>query len=126
MEKVPTQEIEKRIHGFQSILAQEELDGAFIMQNVDIFYFSGTVQRSILFIPQDGAPLLMVEKSYQRANEESPLKEVVPIGGRHEILEVLRDYHYGELGVLGLEMDVKCGNGLDNFKKSIIVFSNSL
>jgi len=106
VEKVPKQEIEGRVQRFQSVLANEGLDGAFIMQNVDIFYFSGTIQKSVLFIPREGNPLLMVEKSFQRASEESSLKEVVPIKGRHEILDILRDYRYGELSVLGLEMDV--------------------
>jgi Xaa-Pro dipeptidase len=64
VEKVPKQEIEGRIHRFQSVLAQKGLDGAFIMQNVNIFYFSGTIQRSVLFIPREGNPLLMVEKSH--------------------------------------------------------------
>jgi len=51
MEKVPKGEIQARINNFQSVLRDENLDGAFILQNVDIFYFSGTIQASVLFIP---------------------------------------------------------------------------
>jgi hypothetical protein len=56
MGKVPKEEIEQRIRKFQSILAQKGVDGAFILQNVDIFYFSGTIQSSVLFIPCEGSP----------------------------------------------------------------------
>ena len=54
MENVPEQEVECRIRNFQLSLQETDLDGAFILQNVDLFYFSGTIQSSILFIPQQG------------------------------------------------------------------------
>jgi len=106
MDRVPKQEIQDRIHRFQAVLADEDLDGAFILQNVDIFYFSGTIQRSVLFIPREGNPLLMVQKSYQRARNESLLKNIVPIQASSDILPFLREHGHTELGILGLEMDV--------------------
>lgn len=106
METVPRAEIEERIKRFQSVLERENLDGAFIMQNVDIFYFSGTIQTSVLFVPGQGNPVLMVQKGLQRAREESPLKEVIPINGKGHMVGALRDFGIRKLERVGLEMDV--------------------
>jgi len=106
MNKTPSQEIERRISRFQEVLAEKGLDGAFINQNVDLYYFSGTLQRSVLFVPCQGDPLLMVEKSFERARKESPLKDLVPIKGRRDIPGALREGGHNRLDVLGLEMDV--------------------
>lgn len=106
MDKVPKTEIEHRVNRLQSILAGQGLDGALIMQNVDLFYFSGTIQTSVLFIPCQGDPVLMVEKNYQRARDESPVKDVVPVKNKNRIIHTLRDYGFNRLEALGLEMDV--------------------
>ena len=106
MDRVPKQEIEGRIQAFQSVLDREDLDGAVILQNVDIYYFSGTLQRSVLFIPRKGNPVLVAIKSFHRAKEESPLKVVVPVGTSNGIVPILREHGCTELGTLGLEMDV--------------------
>jgi len=106
METVPEQEIDCRIRNFQLNLQKIDLDGAFILQNTDLFYFSGTIQSSVLFIPQQGEPVLMVQKGLQRARHESPLKHVFPATGRGQIKKVLRDFGFLDLKKIGLEMDV--------------------
>src|SRR5512136_362971 len=106
METVPPQEIESRVRRFQSGLQKMGLDGAFILQNADLFYFSGTIQSSVLFIPQQGEPVLMVQKGFERARQESPLKHVVPVTGRTQIKKVLKDCGFLDLKKIGLEMDI--------------------
>ena len=106
METVPEQEIECRIRNFQVSLQKMDLDGAIILQNTDLFHFSGTIQSSVLFIPQQGEPVLMVQKGLQRARHESPLKHVFPATGRGQIKKVLRDFGFLDLKKIGLEMDV--------------------
>lgn len=69
MHTVPRQEIHQRISKFQNQLAARQLDGAFILQNADLFYFSGTIQSAVLFVPADDVPLLMVLKNVKRAEE---------------------------------------------------------
>jgi Xaa-Pro aminopeptidase len=103
---VPKAEIQSRIERFQKWLEAEALDGAFLLQHVDIFYFSGTLQRSILFVPASGQPLLMVMKSVQRAINESSLKEVLPLGGRDALPSLLADFNHASLERVGLELDV--------------------
>lgn len=110
LEKVPDKEIRGRVGKFQEALKARGIDGAFILQNVDIFYLSGTLQRSFLYVPREGRPLLMTVKSCQRAREESPLEEIVPIKGRQDLWDVLRDYGYHTVGHMGLELDVLPAN----------------
>jgi Xaa-Pro aminopeptidase len=105
MENVPNNEIEQRIRFLQAALAQMRLDGAFIWQNVDRFYFSGTIQSSILFVPCEGKSLLMVQKGYSRARDESPL-QMIPLKGRGAIKDILYDLGFRKLETIGLEMDV--------------------
>ncbi|MDD4170378.1 MAG: aminopeptidase P family N-terminal domain-containing protein, partial [Desulfotomaculaceae bacterium] len=67
MRYTPKTELDLRISKFQEILKQKNIDGAIIIQNADLFYFTGTVQRSHLFIPAEGRPVLMVRRSFPRA-----------------------------------------------------------
>jgi Xaa-Pro dipeptidase len=105
MERVPREEIERRTSALREQLTVRELDGALIFQNVDLFYFTGTVQGFALFIPRDGEPILMVQRSLARAKEESPLGSIVPARGREEMAELLRGAGH-PLRSVGLEMDV--------------------
>jgi len=106
MEYVPEAEIRARIGNFQNALSSKDLDGAFVLQNVDLYYLTGTLQRSTLFVPREGPPLLMVMKSAPRARRESPLAEVIPIANRDEVWTVLQDYGHGGFRKIGLELDV--------------------
>jgi Xaa-Pro aminopeptidase len=106
MEIVPANEIDYRIRNFQKALSEEDLDGAFILQNADLFYFSGTIQSSVLFIPSQGDPILMVLKGFERARQESPLKQIIAVAGRKQIKKVLKDIGYLDPKKIGLEMDI--------------------
>jgi Xaa-Pro aminopeptidase len=103
---VPKGEIDQRIMNLQSVLTTLDVEGAFFMQNVDIYYFSGTIQTSVLFVPAEGSPILMVQKGYARAEAESALTRVVPYKGRKEMLHILRDFRIKNLETVGLELDV--------------------
>jgi Xaa-Pro dipeptidase len=119
METVPKAEIEQRIRRFQAALTAIELEGAFILQNADIFYFTGTIQSSVLFVPSQGEPILMVQKNLQRARHESSLNEIVPIKSKSQIPGVLMDFKFDQLTRAGLEMDVLPTNLYLWFRKII-------
>jgi Xaa-Pro dipeptidase len=119
METVPKAEIEQRIRRFQAELAAIDLEGAFILQNADIFYFTGTIQSSVLFVPSQGQPVLMVQKNLQRARHESSLNEIVPIKNKNQIPGMLNDFKFDRLRRAGLEMDVLPTNLYLWFQKAI-------
>jgi len=104
MKLTPPEEIEKRIKNLQAHLRKERVESCLILQNVDLFYFSGTIQRSYLFIPDQGDSLLMVQKDFDRAMKESPLKNIIPIERPKAISQILKKH--GGLKRIGLECDV--------------------
>ena len=103
MNKVPKEEIQRRVKKFQSHLLSRNLQGSLIFQNVDLFYFSGTIQSSVLFIPAEGEPILMIQKGYERARAESSLENLVLLGERGRMKDILSGF---KLEKAGLELDV--------------------
>lgn len=106
METVSRDELNARVARFQETLSRQGLNGALILHNVGVYYFSGTLQTSFLFIPARGEPLLMALKSQERARQESCLNRVVPMPGRSALSSTLAEAGLALEGSVGLEMDV--------------------
>lgn len=106
MKLTPKSEIDARMLKFQKKLNEKGLDGAIILINSDLFYFTGTVQNSFLFIPSSGDPILMVKRSLRRGRDESPLLNIVPIKSPKQIPEILSSFGYTRFYRIGLELDV--------------------
>ncbi len=103
---VPSAEIQSRITRLQENLRQQQLDGALILQNSDLFYFSGTIQQSHLYVPAVGKPLLMVLKSLERAQAESPLENIIALTSPKKIPDILKSRGLDIPLRLGMELDV--------------------
>ena len=99
MQSVPRQEIEKH---WQRARQYMTCDALLVVQNADLFYLTGTVQNSVLWFPREGEPTLFVRKSYQRACDESPLKNIIAFKRYAEIPEKLSE----RVKQVGVEMDV--------------------
>jgi Xaa-Pro dipeptidase len=69
-------EIEERIFRLQRRLKEEGIDGALLMYPADLFYFTGSRQNAVLWVPSQGSPMHLVRKSYPRARAESLLEDV--------------------------------------------------
>jgi Xaa-Pro aminopeptidase len=80
--KVPASEIDSRTLRLQKELQTSEIDGFFIVQRVDLFYFSGTAQNGFMYIPSAGAPLLFIKQYLPRAEEESSVASIIKINSR--------------------------------------------
>jgi Xaa-Pro dipeptidase len=104
-EITPVTELHWRISRFQQKLREDEIPGALINQNTDLFYFAGTIQRSFLFIPAEGDAVLAVAGNIQRAKEECGLANVVPLNNNKQLGTVMADFGYQLKGKIGLEMD---------------------
>jgi Xaa-Pro aminopeptidase len=103
---VPAVEIENRIARLQAALEEQQADGALILQNTDLFYYSGTIQQSHLYVPVQGKPLLMTRKSLARARAESAIEDIVPLSSPKQISGILKDHGISLPRRLGLELDV--------------------
>jgi len=75
---VPTTEIKQRLTNARAALAETELSGILILQNIDRYYFTGTLQDGILWLPTVGEPTFWVRRSCERARLESPLSDIRP------------------------------------------------
>ncbi len=114
---VPASETERRLERLQAALAERGLDAALIMQNADLYYFSGTVQQSYLYVPRAGEPALFVRKTLARARLESPLARIVPLASPKELPALLNE-RYGKLPArVGLELDVLPVNDLRRLER---------
>ncbi|UCF57211.1 MAG: aminopeptidase P family protein [Deltaproteobacteria bacterium] len=104
--KVPSSEINQRKREIQRELLQSGIEGLFIVQRVDLFYFSGTAQNGFLYMPAEGEPLLCIRKYMPRAQKESSIKNIVEIRSINAVPALISDF-YGKLPrALGFEFDV--------------------
>ena len=97
----PSSEIDRRIALLREQLRARELDGALLLQAVDVLWLAGTRQNASLWVPVEGEPLLLVRKSVERARAESPLARVVPFPPSKELASLL-----GPGRRIGLTLDV--------------------
>ncbi|RNC73332.1 MAG: aminopeptidase P family protein [Desulfuromonadales bacterium] len=116
MRITPKEELEHRIGKLQSLMAGAGLDGVIIVQNADLFYFTGTVQNGTLYVPAAGEPIYMVRKEFSRARMESGLKEVVPIASLKDVPRIISDYGYPVPGRIGMELDVVPVNFFERYQ----------
>jgi Xaa-Pro aminopeptidase len=104
--KVPAQEIARRIAAMQRELQQAGIDGLFIVQRTDLFYFSGTAQNGFLYLPADGRALLMIKQSQARARAESAVADLVGIESVTGVPALIRDFCGRAPARLAFELDV--------------------
>lgn len=102
----PETEIRHRIAQLQFHLLTNAIEGAIIIQNSDLFYFSGTIQQSQLYVPAQGDPLLMVRKSLERARSESAIQNIVSFSTPRQVPELIKAMGFTVPKTLGLELDV--------------------
>ncbi|MGD0844034.1 MAG: Xaa-Pro peptidase family protein [Geobacteraceae bacterium] len=116
MRITPTSELEYRFRKLQQYMAVEGLDAVIIVQNADLFYFTGTIQSGNLYVPLEGEPLYMVRKDFLRARMESGLREVVPFSSMKDIPMVLANHSYPQPKRIGMELDVLPVNFFERYR----------
>ena len=102
----PQTEIEQRIENLKIYLRSRNLDAALILQQIDLFYFSGTIQKANLYVPAEGDPILMVHKSTERARAESSTEQILHLDSPKKIPDILKANGYALPRSLGMELDV--------------------
>lgn len=117
MRITPATELEYRCKKLQEYMLAGGVDAVIIVQNADMFYFTGTVQSGNLYVPVQGQPVFMVRKDSLRARMESGLKEVIPSASLKEIPGIISQYGYPEPKRIGLELDVLPVNIFERYRK---------
>jgi Xaa-Pro aminopeptidase len=108
----PKEEIEGRLGKLQALMERASLDGAFFHYKIDYYYFSGTMQDALLFVPAGGPPTLFVKREIGRAQRESPLEKIIPMKTPDDIKSSVRG-----LRRIGVQLDVMPYNTVLQFKE---------
>jgi Xaa-Pro dipeptidase len=116
MRITPATELEYRCKRLQEFMGEEGLDAVMVMQNADLFYFTGSIQSGCLYIPVHGQPLYLVRRDADRARMESGLKEIVPLTSMKNIPRILAEYGYPEPMQIGMELDVLPVNLFERYR----------
>jgi Xaa-Pro aminopeptidase len=94
------EELENRINQLRQNMEKQGIDFSIILQNVDLFYFAGTVQKGVLVVSVDHGAFLFIERNVERA-----ALEIIPIKRDKDVIEILMSK--GMLkGKWGMELDV--------------------
>lgn len=93
-----------RLATFQRVLQEKDVAAAILLSSRDIYYFAGTAQQSTLLIPAQGEPVLLVARDYQRAREESSLRDVRPSTNSAAIKDAILEKGLGD-STIGLVQD---------------------
>jgi Xaa-Pro dipeptidase len=114
---IPGTELKTRHNAFQALLQKQVLDGAFLLQNADLFYFTGTIQQGVLYIPASGSPLYLVRRDLNRARLESGLENIQPIRSLRDIPAIFVEFGLILPSNVGMELDVLPVNHYQKFTR---------
>ncbi len=101
----PKEEISGRIRRLQERLGHDGIDAAFIVQNADLFYFTGSIQQGVLIVPAAGEAVYFVRRVYDRALNEAGVERIERIGSPKEIPSYFERKKIS-FATIGFEMDV--------------------
>ena len=100
MNVIPSkQELETRISNLFTLYKGKEFDTIMVINKINQYYFTGTIQDGVLMFRKDGTVKYFVRRSYERAKAECPLDIVMPMKSYRDIL----NYFPSNLGVVYLE-----------------------
>ena len=96
-------EIERRLTAFQQALRAAAIDCALLIEASDLVYLTGVMADAHLLVPADGEPILLVRRSLERVQADSPLEDVRPFRSFKELPPLLTEL---DARRIGLELDV--------------------
>jgi Xaa-Pro dipeptidase len=86
---------------------------ALFVSKVNQYYFTGTMQDGLLAIKRSGSSFYFVRRSYERAMDESPIKNLFPIQSYKDAAEVIGS----DLGKTYIETEIMTYAILERIKK---------
>ncbi|UCF57476.1 MAG: aminopeptidase P family protein [Deltaproteobacteria bacterium] len=124
---VPAFEINHRINRLRNEMQQHRFEAVLIIHRPNYFYFSGTSQSSILYLPLANDPVLFVRRDMDRARKESPLSSILPYWSPKQLPNLINEHAGGTPGVVGIELDVLPARDFFLFKEifGTVEFVNS-
>jgi Xaa-Pro dipeptidase len=87
--KLPQEEIDGRISRLKDSLRSAEIDGAFLMTTVELYYYSGIGTGGAVYIPVEGEPIRLVERNLDLVKSYSLIPEIKPMGRISQLFQTL-------------------------------------
>ncbi len=106
MPSTPREELQRRAGALQRHLQSLHLDAALINQNIDLFYFTGSMQSGMLIVPAAGEVVYAVRRVFARAKRESALEQLVPVESFRDLPPLVHAAAGAGVRRIGLELDV--------------------
>ncbi len=93
IETIPAPELESRHQRCRAILAQRlpHAVGILALHPVTIYYLAGTLGNGVLWLPQQGDPVLLCRKGLERARMESAVPHVLPFRSYSDLPPLLAE-----------------------------------
>lgn len=113
--KLNKEELDTRLERFCFAMnnMHPEWDSALIVSRVNQYYFTGTMQDGLLVIKNDGQLFYFVRRSFDRAQDESPINGLYSMNSYRDVVAVLGS----ELGHAFVEKDVMTISILERLTK---------
>src|SRR4051812_12970584 len=99
LDYIPRAELETR---WIRVRREMNCDALIVVQNVVLYYLTGTTQNGVLWFPREGEPVLAVRKSYERARTDSALQNIIPLKSYSELAALIPNPG----ATIGFELDV--------------------
>lgn len=100
-----TAEYTARLIKLRGILREKNIQLAILNRNTDLYYFSGSVQPSYLFIPAEGAPFVLARKALSRIREEACHLQLEAFSGTPDIKKIIAAHGLSGLQRIGYTLD---------------------
>ncbi len=94
-DKIPEEEIYNRINKLKIKLNELDLPIAIIYYPVNSYYFSGCMQDQILLVFPDKDPILFVKRCYERARNDSSIKDIIKYNSLKELKSYINEKKVG-------------------------------
>ncbi len=128
--KVPLSELDTRIGHFRAAMDEKTPDWemALVISKINHYYFTGTMQEGLLFIPRNGDAVYFVRRSYERALDESMFPAIRQMESYRDAAAALGKlpgtiYIEAEFVPLAMYERLKKYFGFDSFKPMDAVIS---
>ena len=119
--RLEKQELLARIDKFHALMAKTtpNWDTAIIVNKVNQYYFTGTMQDGLLVLKRTGQVAYFARRSYERAKAESPLDWIYPMESYKDAISVVGE----DCGNTYFELEVVPVNMLERIKKYFLTTS---
>ncbi|MCK5346750.1 MAG: aminopeptidase P family protein, partial [Candidatus Heimdallarchaeota archaeon] len=89
----PPKELKFRWKKYRDFLRKylPKVGGSFIFSRLNIFYFSGTFANGVFWLPLEGEPILLCRRGAERAEIETPIKNIVQFNSYGDIEKTFED-----------------------------------